>query len=435
MERIVIPAGPGAILAGLAAGGYTAYIVGGCVRDALLGRTPHDWDICTSARPQQVASCFPELRVVPTGIRHGTVTVLRAGAAYEVTTYRVDGPYSDGRRPDTVRFVDQLPQDLARRDFTINAMAADPDGRVVDLYGGRSDLAAGLVRCVGNPDTRFAEDALRMLRAARFASQCGFAVEEQTAQSIHHNRALLSQVAAERIRAELERLLLGTGVERALLDFPDLLAVFWPQLSPAVNGKQPDSRWVNTARAVAHSVPDLTVRLTLIILYLRKSFPFTCHVPDDNFTFQVEKMMQGIRLDRSTTTQVTQLINWCGTPLDGDRRRLKDWLARLGGGQLARLIQVKRAMLLAQGANLAGQELKELEGARAGMDDLLASGSCFRVDQLAVDGRDLKALGVAQGPEIGELLRALLVQVMDGRVDNQREALIQAARAALEETG
>ena len=149
MERIDIPAGPAAILAGLAAGGHSAYVVGGCVRDALRGRVPHDWDVCTSARPEQVAACFPGWPVLPTGVRHGTVTVLLEGIPYEVTTYRVDGAYSDGRRPDQVRFVDQLPQDLARRDFTINAMAAGPDGRVVDLYGGRADLAAGLVRCVG----------------------------------------------------------------------------------------------------------------------------------------------------------------------------------------------------------------------------------------------------------------------------------------------
>ena len=435
MREIVIDPGAAAVLDALHRAGHKAYLVGGCVRDSLAGRTPQDWDICTSARPEQTLALFGAARCIPTGLQHGTVTVREDGGLYEVTTFRVEGGYTDGRHPDRVDFVADVKEDLARRDFTINAMAAGAGGQVVDLFGGRTDLAAGLVRCVGDPDTRFGEDALRMIRAARFASQCSFAVEAHTAQSIHRNRALLGRVAAERIRAELERLLLGPGVERALLDFPDLLAVFWPQLSPPAGWERPDPHWAVTARAVAYAGPDLAVRLTLLLLYSYKIFPFTGYAPDEKTVLLANSMMQGIRLDRTTTAQVAQLIACCGAPLDGSQRRLKDWLAKLGGEQLGRLIQVRRAMLLAEGAELAGPELEELEGARAGMEELLASGACFRVDQLAVDGRDLMELGVKQGREIGALLAELLEQVMDGRVDNRREALIQAARAALEETG
>lgn len=441
MERIDIPAGPAAILAGLAAGGHSAYVVGGCVRDALRGRVPHDWDVCTSARPEQVAACFPGRPVLPTGVRHGTVTVLLEGVPYEVTTYRVDGAYSDGRRPDQVRFVDRLPQDLARRDFTINAMAAGPDGRVVDLYGGRADLAAGLVRCVGDPDARFGEDALRMLRAARFASACGFRVEEATAQSVHRSRALLGRVAPERIRAELVGLLAGPGVEGVLLDFPDLLAVFWPQLAPMVGFDQrspwhPLDLWRHTARAVAAAPPQGYARLALLLHDIGKPETFTLG-PDGRGHFPghatrgaqlAAELLRGLRFDNETIETVTRLIACHDAPLGEDAPGLLRWLARLGPGGLEALFQVKGADCLAQDPTLAAPVLAGLDRARSVTEDLLARGACYRVDQLAVNGRDLLALGVPRGPRVGALLRALLEQVMDGQTENSRAALLEAAR-------
>ena len=442
MDRIDIPAGPAAVLAGLAAGGYSAYVVGGCVRDALLGRTPHDWDICTSARPGQVPHCFPGVRVLPTGVRHGTVTVLLAGEAYEVTTYRVDGAYSDGRHPDAVSFVDQLPRDLARRDFTINAMAAGPDGCVVDLYGGRADLAAGLVRCVGEPDRRFAEDALRMIRAARFASVCGFAVEEGTARSIHRCRALLGQVAAERIHAELERLLAGPGVGAVLRAFPDLLAVFWPELAPMVGFDQrspwhPLDLWGHTARAVECAPPDRLVRLALLLHDVGKPNTFTVdeggrgHFPGHAALggALAGDMLRRLRFDNATVAQVTQLIACHDQPLAGEPRLVKGWLARLGWPQFDRLLQLRRADCLAQDPALCAPVMAGLEGARETAQALLAQGACLRVSDLAITGRELMALGVPQGPRVGELLRALTQKVMDGAVDNRPDALLEAARA------
>ena len=441
MDRIELPAGPAAILAGLAAGGYTAYVVGGCVRDALLGRAPHDWDICTCARPEQAAACFPGLRVLPTGIRHGTVTVLLEGAPYEVTTYRVDGAYSDGRHPDQVSFVDQLPLDLARRDFTINAMAAGPDGKIVDLYGGRADLAAGLVRCVGDPDVRFGEDALRMLRAARFAARYGFAVEEATARSIHRRRALLGRVAAERIRVELEGLLTGPGVENVLLEFADLLAVFWPQLAPMAGFDQrspwhPLDLWGHTARAVACAPPDRLVRLALLLHDVGKPAAFTVG-PDGRGHFpgharrgaaMAGEMLRRLRFDNAAVEGVTRLIACHDAPLGEDAPGLLRWLARLGPEGLEALFQVKRADCLAQDPALAAPVLAGLERARRAAEGLMAGGACWRVDQLAVGGRDLMALGVPQGPRVGALLAALLEQVMDGRTENSRAALLGAAR-------
>ena len=260
----------GRILRALTNAGYEAYLVGGCVRDLLRGVPPHDWDICTSARPEETEACFAGQRVIETGLKHGTVTVIEGGEPYEVTTYRAEGPYSDRRRPDFVRFVSDLEEDLARRDFTMNAIAMDLDGTLRDPFGGANDIQAGLIRCVGEPARRFQEDGLRVMRALRFAAVFGFRIEEATARAIHEHRAVLDQVAVERVNTELCRLLPVPGAGDVLRQYPDVLCRFWPELAPLVTMKQNNpwhcwDGWEHTIHAVEAAPADVTLRLAMLL--------------------------------------------------------------------------------------------------------------------------------------------------------------------------
>ena len=268
--KFEIPDGARRILQTLNGAGHEAYLVGGCVRDLLRGVEPHDWDICTSALPEETERCFADRRVIETGLKHGTVTVLEEGEPYEITTYRTEGPYSDSRRPDFVRFVPGLEEDLARRDFTMNAIAMDLQGNLRDPYGGVDDIKAGLIRCVGEPGHRFQEDGLRVMRALRFAAVFGYEIEEQTAETVHENRAMLDRVAEERINVELRKLLVGKDAGNVLRQYPDVFCQFWPELGPLVTLEQHNpwhcwGGWEHTIHAVEAAPADLVLRLTMLL--------------------------------------------------------------------------------------------------------------------------------------------------------------------------
>ena len=269
----------GVILTRLEQAGFAAYAVGGCVRDTLLGRVPEDWDVTTAARPEQVSALFAG-HCIPTGLRHGTVTVRQDGLSVEVTTFRADGPYSDHRRPDAVYFSDSLAEDLARRDLTVNAMAMDVRGDITDLYGGRDDLRRGILRCVGDPDKRFDEDALRIMRTLRFASVLGFTVEARTAAALHRCAPLLRDIAAERLLTEMDRLLCGAYVLPVLLAYPDVLGVFLPELLPCVGLDQRNRHhlydvWEHTARSVAAIPSEPVLRWAMLLHDVGKPACFT----------------------------------------------------------------------------------------------------------------------------------------------------------------
>ena len=253
------------LLQTLRAAGHSAYVVGGCVRDSLLGRMPGDWDICTSARPDEMRALFHDQRMILTGEKHGTVAVILHGKPYEMTTYRLDGSYRDHRHPDSVQFVDDLAEDLARRDFTINAMAYAPGEGIIDLYGGRRDLAAGIVRCVGTPADRFAEDALRILRALRFSAKLGFALDAATAEAAFTARETLHTVSAERLYSELDGLLLAPGAGQTLAQYGEILGGVVPEILPCIGCTQPGKWhcydvWQHSAAAVAALVVPLEMR-------------------------------------------------------------------------------------------------------------------------------------------------------------------------------
>ena len=434
---MILPPPVQSILSRLHAAGFTAYAVGGCVRDTLLGVPPKDWDICTSALPAQMKEVFAGEHVVETGLQHGTLTVVLNHVPYEITTYRVDGAYTDHRHPDSVSFVDQIDQDLSRRDFTINAMAIGNQGELIDLFHGRQDLANHLIRCVGNPSQRFEEDALRILRALRFASVLDFSIAPDTAEAIRKLYPTLEKVAAERIRVELVKLLCGPGVGRILREFTEIIVYLIPCLQPAVGYQQDNPHhlytvWEHTVRAVENVPPEPALRLTMLLHDSGK--PFT-RTTDENgvghyyghqaYSARLAgEVLEKLRFDRALSDRVVRLVEAHDIPLSSERNILLRRLNQFGEQDLRALFQIHQADRIATGTRNPAHARQHCEELNAALDELLSQKPCFTLKDLAVNGKDLLALGF-QGKEIGDRLNFLLNQVMDGQVENQREALLQ----------
>ena len=423
----------------LTAAGWEAYVVGGAVRDALRGCAAGDWDITTNAEPAQVERVFAGERLIETGLRHGTVTVLLDGLPLEITTYRVDGDYTDHRRPDAVRFTRSLREDLLRRDFTMNALAYHPRTGLVDVCGGAEDIARGVVRCVGEPDRRFQEDGLRILRALRFASVLGFQIAPETAAAIHRNRALLQYLAAERVRSELTKLLCGRNVDAVLREFSDVLAVPIPELRPMFGFAQHNPHhdrdvWLHTAAVVEHIPPEPVLRWTMLLHDVGKP---PCFTVDDRGVGHfyghpkvsaelAETACRRLRMDKRTAHQVVTLVQWHDRDIPRTEKAIARAVHQLGEGTFRQLLAVKRADNLAQHPDYR-YRLADIDRAEEILNTLLEKQACFSLRDLAVNGRDLTALGL-RGPAIGQTLNALLAQVMDGALPNQRDALLNAAR-------
>ena len=423
----------------LESAGHQAWCVGGCVRDLRLGREPADWDVTTSALPEETMAVFGG-RAVPTGAKHGTVTVRTEGQPVEVTTFRKDGAYRDHRRPETVTFTDSLEEDLRRRDFTVNAMALDLRETFRDPFGGLADLERGLLRCVGEPDRRFGEDALRILRGLRFSACLGFTLEAETAASIRKNRELLRDIASERIWTELSRLLTGRWAAEVLRAYPEVVGVFWPELLPMIGFDQRTRHhcydvWEHTLHALAAVEPDVVLRCTMLLHDVGKPQTFTL---DDRgrghfkghparSAALAEDMLRRLRVDNATRETVVRLVEWHDRNIPRTDQGLRRALRDLGKADLRRLLAVKRADNLAQ----AHQDLLgEIGKAEVILDRLLAEGLCVSLKQLAVDGRDLTALGL-RGPAVGQVLNALLDAVVDGDLPNDRAVLLERAQTLL----
>ncbi len=437
-RKMELPAGARHILQTLNGAGYEAYLVGGCVRDLLRGIPPHDWDLCTSARPEETEGCFAGQRIIETGLRHGTVTVLVDGDPYEITTYRTEGPYSDSRRPDFVRFVTGLEEDLARRDFTMNAIAMDLGGHLRDPFGGADDIKAGLIRCVGRPGRRFQEDGLRIMRALRFAAAFGCEIEERTAQAIHENRAMLDRVAAERINAELRKLLVGQHAGAILRQYPDIFCQFWPQLGPLVMLEQHSpwhcwGGWEHTIRTVEAAPAHVTLRLAMLLHDIGKP---SCKSTDeqgiDHFYGHpavsarlANEMLQALRFDNHTRERAALLVGRHDMPVPPDARVIRRRLGQLGPEAFFQLLEVKRADSMGQALEQVRDRLAEIDEIKMMAEQILAEGQCLTLKDLAVNGRDVIAAGVAPGPQVGRMLNALLDQVLSGQIPNEREALLK----------
>jgi len=439
--NVDIPPGAKYILQTLTGAGYEAYLVGGCVRDLLRGIAPHDWDICTSAHPEETEGCFAGRKIMETGRKHGTVTILAEGGAYEVTTYRTEGPYSDSRRPDYVRFVSHLEEDLARRDFTMNAIAMDLDGRLQDPFGGGEDIRAGTIRCVGDPAQRFQEDGLRVMRALRFAAVLGYGIEKNTAQAIHDHRTVLAHVAAERIQVELCKLLVGAAAGDILRQYPDVLCQFWPQLEPLVTLEQNNpwhcwGGWEHTIRAVEAVACDVTLRLTMLLHDIGKP---SCKSTDergiDHFYGHpavsaqlADQMLRELKFDNATRKRVVTLVQYHDVQLENREQIIRRWLGRLGPETFFQLLEVKRADGIGHAPEKVPIRLAQVEELRTAAAEILAQGQCFSLKDLAVNGRDVIATGVTPGPEVGRILKQLLEQVLNGEIINERETLLKRLR-------
>ena len=440
MQNIRLDAGAAALLARLHGAGYAAYAVGGCVRDSLLGRTPQDWDLCTSARPAQVLALFGEGQCIPTGLQHGTVTIKYGGQLYETTTFRTEGAYTDGRHPDEVHFVPDVRQDLARRDFTINAMAYNDAEGLIDPFGGQQDLQQGILRAVGDPATRFEEDALRILRLYRFAARFGFAIDPPTGQAARALCAHLDCVSVERIEEELSKLL-AAPAPAAYLD-EKILKVIIPELSaPALQAAKP------VVDACPAGTEDLPVRWAALLMSLGED--------------GTRKALKRLRCSNALIEETAVLVRETGggggsfsedRPLgwdpaaagsragDGMARFVSEEKASAAPGQDAApdtAIRIRKLLgrydlhtvqrLAALGAAMEPERAADFTAQAELAAQLDADGVCCRVSQLAVNGRDLMAAGIPAGPGLRRTLEALLDAVVRGQLLNERQCLLDAA--------
>lgn len=390
-------------LARLRQAGYPAHIVGGCVRDSLLGRTPGDWDITTAAHPHQMLEVFKGERCIPTGLAHGTITLLLAGMPLEMTTYRLDGRYSDGRHPDRVEFTSSLEEDLARRDFTINAMAWSPASGLVDPFSGRADIQAGVLRAVGLAERRFQEDALRILRGVRFAAQLGFRLEQGTHSSLLAHRDGLKQVSAERILAEWRKLLEGPYAGSALRSSWPIAQV----VLPCLTGLSPAG--IEEALAAIERLAPLFILRQTALLFLCDLFPA-----------QADAQLQALRVEKKTRKSILILLAEMGQSLPDSRPQACRLLGRLGADQARNRLQLAEGLVQADPATLAVTHQL--------LEELIREDACCTIPQLAVNGQDLLALGFPAGAVVGDTLRWLLEQVMEGEVPNERAELLALVR-------
>lgn len=446
VSKFDVPVGARRLIHLLELDGHRAYIVGGCVRDGLLGRTPHDWDICTSAKPEEVCDLLDRhhIRAIKTGLQHGTITAHYGVRDYEITTFRIDGKYSDNRRPDSVEFVDNVIEDLARRDFTINAMACDAKLSFMDPFDGLGDLEHGIIRCVRNPDDRFREDALRILRALRFASAYGFRIEDGTAAAIHRNKELLKNISAERIREELAKMLCGEGVLDILLEYKDVISVIIPELKPCIGFEQnnPYHKY-DVYDHIAHAVSnykgnDISVKMALLLHDIGKP---KCYTEDENgghfYGHSVPSMeiakdvVARLRFDNKTRDEVVDLVLYHDSNIYPGFRTVRRWLNKIGPDLLNKLLFVKLADISAHSETNQGPRRDLVLGVKLIAKDIVVKQECFQIKDLAINGHDILNLGVDPGPTVGELLKHILDKVLDGELGNEREVLMGEAKRYL----
>jgi tRNA nucleotidyltransferase (CCA-adding enzyme) len=454
--RFKIPEKVNTIIEELMRHGYEAYVVGGCVRDMVLGRKPEDWDITTSATPYEVKKIFR--RTVDTGIVHGTVTVLMDKDHYEVTTYRLDGEYEDNRHPKQVAFTSNLSEDLRRRDFTINAMAYNAKEGFVDLFGGMEDLKNGLIRCVGSAMERFDEDALRILRAVRFSAQLGFRIEEQTLQAIKEKAENLTYISAERIRVELTKLLLSDHPDRLYtLHEVGISKVILPELDVMMYTPQRNMHHVynvgeHTIRAVAEvagkledrrfSVKERTIlRWTMLLHDVEKPSTRTTDQDGmDHFYGHQEKgahtaksILKRFKFDNDTLEAVVHLIRWHDYRFELTPAGMRKAVSKIGKEYMAMLFEINRADTSAKNPQYTEEKYEDLRTAEKLFEDIVEQQECVSLKELDINGKDLIALGIKPGKELGELLNCLLNEVLEKPSLNKKDILQERVKVILQE--
>ena len=425
----------------LQSAGFEAYAVGGCVRDSLLGKIPNDWDITTSAKPEDMKSVFADFHCIDTGIKHGTVTVVIDGEPLEITTFRLDGEYEDNRHPKSVTFTSNLGADLGRRDFTVNAMAYSKKTGTVDLFGGQNDLKNKIIRCVGDPDRRFNEDALRILRALRFASTLDFEIEEKTAQSLLKNCALLGNISEERIAKELLKLVCGKGAKRILTDFAPVLFEILPELQPMYKNSHDNPHhcydiYEHTLIAVESIDPEPTLRFAMLL--------HDCGKPavkkfDENgvahfyghqrISAEISaQILARLKVSNKFRDEILFLVsNHDRWELYENTEKMPRYLSKFGLDGVLKLLKVMRADVLAQSPEYR-YRLDQIADAEEIAKNLAAQKPCLSLSELQINGRTLMDIGIPQGRKLGAVLAQLLDEVIDGVTKNTQEALTTRAR-------
>ncbi len=427
------------ILGKLETAGYEAYIVGGCVRDEIMGKTARDYDITTSAEPGETERVFSDCRFIETGLKHGTVVVLYKGLSVEITTYRIDGDYPDGRHPEKVSFSRNLKDDLARRDFTMNAIAYSPKRGLADVFGGEEDIKARVIRCVGDPEKRFSEDALRILRALRFSAVLGFDIEESTKKAIFGKKETLQRVSKERTFSELKQLLCGVNVKSVLLEYREILAEIVPELKTMFDFEQgskyhDSTLFVHTARAVEAAPQREEMRLAMLLHDIGKP---VCRSTDENGechyyghaekSVQIaDKILRDLKCDNLLRTRVCEIIKYHDMPLDNSEKTIKRRLAKYGGELFRDIMEAH----IADDSAKAPFTLPRTQTAREAIriaEIISKDEPCLSLRSLAINGNDLKQL-MKPSALMGEILEKLLDEVVDGVLENEKSALLERAK-------
>lgn len=443
---IKIPSQVNRALEILCGGGHSAFIVGGAVRNILMGIPVHDWDIASSALPNETLELFKDFRTVETGVKHGTVTVIIDGMSLEITTFRIEKGYSDNRHPDRVDFTRRIEEDLSRRDFTVNAIVYSPQAGFVDPFGGREDIERGVIRCVGEPDKRFGEDALRILRALRFSSVLGFEIAPETAQSIQKNHRLLKNISVERIFSELSKLLCGKDAGKILRKYKEVIFYILPELAPTDGCTQNHERhvfdvWGHTVAAVEHISPEPALRFAMLF---HDSGKPKCKTTDENgidHFYSHGKTSKKIAFDamaRLKTSNkfrehVCNLVEYHDfLPDKISKKTYKKYIASLGIDTVKELFLVREADVSAQNPKYLNESLAENEIGKKVLEEIENESSCFKIGDLAVNGKDLAAAGIMPSPAMGKIFAALLDEVLEEKLQNSREALIKRAKQLAE---
>lgn len=424
---------------------FEAYVVGGCVRDLILGRIPHDWDITTSAKPEEIKKVFNNEKIIETGLQHGTITLVLNKQCYEITTYRIDGIYLDKRRPDTVLFTNNLIEDLKRRDFTINAMAYNHQTGLIDPFHGLQDINNKIINCVGNPLERFDEDALRILRAIRFSAQLNFNISNNVDNAIRQQYKNLLHISIERVNSEFCKIVTSNTLHIQLDLYKDIFTLFIPELHSIYNFPQKNPWHIydvfyHTIIAIQNCEnEELVVKLAVLFHDIGKPYSYQ----DDDNGYRhfkghavksadiVNNIMKYMKFDNVTKNDVIELIRYHDATINVEKKYIKRWLNKIGEKQFRRLLKVKKADNMAQNLNLSFTRIKELNEIEMLLNDVLKEKECFSLRNLAVNGNDLINIGYITGKELGDTLNQLLQLVINGQCANNKDELLFIANNLL----
>lgn len=441
MKRInvEVPAPVNYIIQELEKCGHEAYMVGGCVRDSVLGRKPHDYDICTSATPDEILKAFPDEEIIPTGLQHGTVTILINKEPFEVTTYRIDGDYSDNRRPDNVTFTKNLVEDLRRRDFTINAMAYNPKTGLIDPFNGMEDIKYKKIRCVGSAEDRFNEDALRILRAIRFESQLGFAGLPETMFEIERQYDRLKNISIERINSEFCKIVASEQFCVELVLYPNVFSLFIPELKDLIGFQQNNPYHAyDVFNHTVHAIEkcesdDLVVRLAVFFHDFGK--PHSYQDGEDGIRhFKghgkvsaeiADSIMKRLRFDNETRNNVVELVYYHDATFEVGNKYVKRWLNKIGEKQFRRLLEIRKADIKGHKPDYEESRIEKVNNIENILEEILSEKSCFSLKDLAVNGNDVKeVMKLKEGKDIGYWLNEILKRVIDGELENNKYDLV-----------